>query len=305
MIVRPKPSTLRLFFILQGSILPTIAPRLLMIAALATAVAAVHHFHPGLFGDVPVAPFTLLGLSLSLFLGFRNNACYDRWWEARKLWGQLIFEMRSFARETAALLPPEEAATRQRLLYRAIGFAHVLSARLRGENVPAVLKPWISETEFAATATRPNPNNTLLETSTRELADCVRRRTLSEFLFPTIEARLTSFSFLQTACERILNTPLPFAYTLLLHRTALLFCVCLPFAVVGAFGWFTPLITALLAYAFFGLDALGDELEDPFGLTQNDLPLHAMARTIEIDLRDSLGEKDLPTQLQPVNFLLQ
>jgi putative membrane protein len=305
MIVRPKPSTLRLFFILQGSILPTIAPRLLMITALATIIAGVHHFHPALFGEVPVAPFTLLGLSLSLFLGFRNNACYDRWWEARKLWGQLIFEMRSFARETAALLPPEEVATRQRLLHRAIGFAHVLCARLRGEDVPAALKPWISDAEFSTAASRSNPNNLLLETCTRELADCVRRGSLSEFLFPVIEARLTSFSFLQTACERILNTPLPFAYTLLLHRTALLFCLFLPFALVGSFGWFTPLIAALLAYAFFGLDALGDELEDPFGLTQNDLPLHAMARTIEIDLRESLGEKNLPEPLQPVNFVLQ
>jgi putative membrane protein len=290
---------------MQGSILPTIAPRLLMITALATTVAAIHHFHPGLFGDVPVAPFTLLGLSLSLFLGFRNNACYDRWWEARKLWGQLIYEMRSFARETAALLPPEEAATRQRLLHRAIGFAHVLSARLRGENVSVVLKPWISESEMAATVSRPNQNNVLLETSTRELADCMRRRSISEFLFPVLETRLTAFSAIQTGCERILNTPLPFAYTLLLHRTALLFCLCVPFAVVASFGWFTPLITALLAYAFFGLDALGDELEEPFGLTQNDLPLHAMARTIEIDLRDSLGEKNLPEPLQPVNFLLQ
>lgn len=305
MIVRPKPSTLRLFFILQGSILLTIAPRLATITSLAGLMAGIHHYRPDLFGEVPVAPFTLLGLSLSLFLGFRNNACYDRWWEARKLWGQLIFEMRSFARETGALLPAEEAETRKRLVYRAIGFAHVLSARLRAEDVRAALDGWVPPDELATTTTRTNASNALLEASTRDLADCVRRGTLSEFLFPTIEARLTAFSLLQAGCERILSTPLPFAYTLMLHRTAMLFCLFLPFALVGSFGWFTPLVVAPLAYAFFGLDALGDELEEPFGLTQHDLPLHAMARTIEIDLREALGEKDLPKPLEPVNFLLQ
>ncbi len=305
MIVRPKPSTLRLFFIMQGSILPTIAPRLLLIATLATVTSAAHHFYPTFFGEVPVAPFTLLGISLSLFLGFRNNACYDRWWEARKLWGQLIFEMRSFTRETAALLPASEAGTRRRLVRRAIGFTHVLCARLRAESVPDALRPWVDEAEFTTTIARKNVSNALLETSTRELADCMRRGSLSEFLYPSVEARLTAFSALQTACERILNTPLPFAYTLLLHRTALLFCLFLPFALVGSFGWVTPLIAVLIAYTLFGFDALGDELEDPFGLTPNDLPLHAMARTIEIDLRESLGETELPEPLQPVNFVLQ
>jgi hypothetical protein len=133
MIVRLKPSSLRLFFILQGSILPTIAPRLLMIASLATVIAAIHHFRPALFGEVPVAPFTLLGLSLSLFLGFRNNACYDRWWEARKLWGQLINDSRSLCAKVAAL-PHLSSAARPEIGRLVTSFAVALKNRLRDES---------------------------------------------------------------------------------------------------------------------------------------------------------------------------
>jgi putative membrane protein len=106
------------------------------------------------------------------------------------------------------------------------------------------------------------------------------------------------------ACERIRGTPIPFSYTLLLHRTALLYCVLLPFGLVDAIGDLTPLVTLLVAYTFFGLDALGDEIEEPFGTSDHDLPLEALCRTIEIDLRTALGDADLPPPLLPVDYRL-
>jgi putative membrane protein len=107
-----------------------------------------------------------------------------------------------------------------------------------------------------------------------------------------------------TACERIKNTPIPFSYTLLLHRTAYLYCFLLPFGLVDTIGYLTPFVVAIVAYTFFGLDALGDEIEEPFGLAHNDLPLDAICRTIEIDLRESLGDADIPPPLQPVHYWL-
>jgi putative membrane protein len=106
------------------------------------------------------------------------------------------------------------------------------------------------------------------------------------------------------ACERIRGTPIPFSYTLLLHRTAYLYCWLLPFGLVDAIGDLTPLVTLLVAYTFFGLDALGDEIEEPFGTSDHDLPLEAMCRTIEIDLRMALGDTDLPPPLLPVDYRL-
>ena len=101
-----------------------------------------------------------------------------------------------------------------------------------------------------------------------------------------------------------MNTPLPFAYTLLLHRTAYLFCFILPFGFADTLGWATPLAAMLVAYTFFGLDALGEELEEPFGLMPNNLPISAYATTIEIHLRSALGETDLPPMPVPIDYVL-
>ncbi len=303
MVVRDKPGILRLFFILQGSIVPAITPKLLLIAVLSAAVAWLGAGHPGLFAKVPLTPFTLLGISLSIFLGFRNSACYDRWWEARKLWGQLIHELRSFARATNTLLAAEPETTR-RLVRRAIGFPYALAARLRGEDVVAAARPWLPPGELEAMARRRNPTNALVDGLSVEVVGALRRGVLTDMLYPTLEARIVAMAGIQAGCERILTTPLPFAYSLLLHRTAFLFCGLLPFALVDSLGWSTPLATVPIAYAFFGLDALGDELEEPFGHTHNDLPLQALARIVEIDLRDSLGETDLPPPAAPVRHIL-
>jgi ion channel-forming bestrophin family protein len=106
------------------------------------------------------------------------------------------------------------------------------------------------------------------------------------------------------ACERIRFTPLPFAYTVLLHRTAYLFCLILPFGLAELLGWFAPVLSSLLAYTFFGLDRLGDELENPFSQVPNGLPLLAMTRTAERELREALGEP-VPEPLKPEDYVLR
>ena len=304
MIVRPRPRSWQLLYIMRGSIVPAIAPKVAVIFVLGVLTSAFAEWVavPGL-DSLGVGPFTLLGLALSIFLSFRNNACHERWWEGRKLWGQLVFESRSLARECQALLP-DDAALRQRVLHLAIGFAAALAARLRHHDPREAAAPWLSP-EHAPLLDRANLPDALLAQVAVELAVPLRDGRLPPYLYAVLEQRLTSMSAVQAGCERILTTPLPFAYTLLLHRFAWLFCVLLPFGLVGALGWATPLVSALLAYAFFGLDRLGDELEDPFGLEPNDLPLDALARIIEIDLLDSLGQAPLPAPLQPQDYVLR
>jgi Bestrophin, RFP-TM, chloride channel len=115
---------------------------------------------------------------------------------------------------------------------------------------------------------------------------------------------LSAMAAVAAGCERIKNTPVPFAYTLLLHRTAWLYCFLLPFGLVDVIGFMTPFVVVIVAYTFFGLDALGDEIEEPFGLAAHHLPLDALCRTIEIGLLEALGESDLPDPLTPVNSQL-
>ncbi|WMJ70925.1 bestrophin family ion channel [Stenotrophomonas sp. 24(2023)] len=305
MIIRPRPHGWQLLYILRGSIVPAVAPKVLSILVLAIAVAAVVELaRPPGIERISAAPFTLLGLVLSIFLSFRNNACYERWWEGRKLWGQLVFESRSLARQLQLLLP-DDGPRRQRVAYLATAFAHALAARLRGRDVALAAVPWLDEAQRAVLAQRQNVPDALLAMIGAELVQPLRAGTLDPILYAQFEERLHAMSSIQAGCERILSTPLPFAYTLLLHRCAWMFCVLLPFGLASSLGWATPVLSAVLAYAFFGLDQLGEEMEDPFGLEPNDLPLDALVRTIEIDQLDALGQRPLPDPLLPQGYLLQ
>ncbi|GAB1831738.1 bestrophin family protein [Achromobacter xylosoxidans] len=306
MIVRPRPSALGLFFVLRGSIIPRIFSRILVITLLSCVVVWMYHrqwFSPT---HLSAVPFSLFGLALSVFMGFRNNVCYDRWWEARKQWGDLIVQARSLARESAVLLAASTAnPVQERLVRRCIGFGYALAARLRDQDVLAAVRPWVQPEELDTLAGNRNVPDALLLAVNRDLAACLRRGELTDILYQALTQRVAQCAAIQAACERIKYTPTPFAYSLLLHRTAWLFCLLLPFGLVGTLEYLMPVAVTIIAYTFFGLDALGDELEDPFGLEENDLPLSALARVIEIDLLDGLGVRPLPEAPQPVDFVLR
>lgn len=299
MIVRPKPTLWGVLFTLKGSVAPHIAVRLLVITAIACLVTEWARHDPTPFERLATAPFTLVGLSLSIFLSFRNNACYDRWWEGRKQWGQLVVEVRCLLRETQAFA---EDPAREPMLRATCGFAHALAARLRDGDERAAAKAWLPP--GIARRGSPNVTDAVLGEVARHIQDLSRRGVVGEWRYAILDARLNAMSAVHTACERIKGTPLPFAYTLLLHRTAYLFCCLLPFGLAAPLGWATPLVTAMVGYTFFGLDALGEELEDPFGTDANDLPLDALVRVIEREILHALGVTDLPPPLQPVDFLL-
>jgi putative membrane protein len=288
-IVRPKPGLRDIFLAINGSILPEIAGRVFTLAAISIGAVVLEHIHPGPMRRLSAVPFTLIGLALSIFMSFRNTACYDRWWEARKLWGQLIIAMRSFSRQIATL----EQDAQDQLRAGLCGFAHGLAARLRGLDEIAAIRPW------RAAEDAPNPTDRLLAWLGEQCVRLMQEGRVNPLHYSVLEIQLTELAHVQAGCERIKATPLPFAYSLLLHRTAYLFCLLLPFALAPALSWWTPLPVVIVSYTFFGLDALSDQLEDPFGEEANDLPLDAMVRTIERELRFAMGERDLPPPLAP------
>ncbi|HEY9207661.1 MAG TPA: bestrophin family ion channel [Acidovorax sp.] len=312
MIVRDRPSGLRLFLALRGSVLHRIRWTLLLNILLATLVTLVHGNLFTLKVTLTAIPFTLIGLPLAIFLGFRNTTAYDRYWEARKLWGELVLRTRNLARQCLSLLdlpePPDPARrdddVRVRMLHRAIAFVHALRLQLRGQRDDALLQRWTTAQEFERVRTAANPADALMLGMGRDLGDCVRQRRIDPCLAAEIDQTLSALTAAAASCERIRHTPIPFSYALLLHRTAYLYCFLLPFGLVDTTGFMTPFVVAIVAYTFFGLDALGDEIEEPFGLETNDLPLDTLCRAIEINLREALGETDLPPPLYPVNFQL-
>lgn len=297
MIVRPRITIWAMLFAMRGSIVPLIAGRLLVIALVASVAVLLSGYRPSTLTHVGVVPFTLIGLALSIFMSFRNNACYDRWWEARKLLGQLVIELRSFARQIVDF----DASVREPLLTGLIAFTHGLAARLREKDEAAAIAIWSTAGDWKAL---PNPTDAVLREVGQRCAALMREGRISDIRHSVLEARLSGLSAVQAGCERIKTTPLPYAYSLLLHRTAHVFCLLLPFALAGTLGWWAVLVTLVVSYTFFGLDALGDELEDPFGLEVNDLPLDAISRMIERELLSALGRTELPPPLVPDNYVL-
>lgn len=302
MIVRDRPSPLRLFLIMRGSVLPNIWLSLFGTTLLAIAVTWTHGTLWGHKIAIGAIPFTLMGLPLAIFLGFRNNAAYDRYWEGRKQWGELVLRSRSLARQCLSLV--DQSEERARMMRRAIAYAHALRHRLRQSGADADVAPWLEKDEWERVRRLPNLPYALMLEMGADLGTLLREHRIDPCLAPSVDASLTAMTGVAAACERIQGTPIPFSYSLLLHRTAYLYCVLLPFGLVDAIGDLTPVVTALVAYTFFGLDALGDEIEEPFGMSDHDLPLEAICRTIEIDLRTALGDPDLPPPLLPVDYRL-
>lgn len=303
MIVRDRPSFFQIFFILKGSVIGKIAPQLSFIAVYSSALTWLYHEYPDWFPEYTAGPFSLIGIALSIFLGFRNNVCYDRWWEGRRAWGNLIASTRSFARQTSLLDSDDSTVSQNRreILTLAGAFSQELVAYLRNTSGP--LDP--SSTSNVAKGHRPrNRPEAILRNIWSMLAETRRRGTLSDIDIQLLDRTVQEFGAVQATCERIRNTPIPFAYTLLLHRTAYFFCILLPIAMVASLGWATPFMAVAVAYTFFGLDALGDELEEPFGLHPNSLPLNALATIIQIDLGEAIGAEELPAAPTPIAFVL-
>lgn len=297
MIVRPQQHWIRLIFVWHGSVLSKIFSRLLLNFLLSIAVIIMLPWYTMLGIKFTLAPFSILGVAIAIFLGFRNNACYARYVEARHLWGQLMIASRSILREVKTTLPDERGM--EDFVRLQIAFAHCLRMTLRRQPQTQVLGNYLDQNALQKVVASHSPANRILLLMGEWLA--IRRRSgkLSDILFHSLNNRLNDMSSVLAGCERIANTPVPFAYTLILHRTVYLFCIMLPFALVVDLHSMTPFISVLISYTFIALDALAEELEDPFGTENNDLPLDAICNAIEIDLLQMNDERDIPAKRIP------
>jgi ion channel-forming bestrophin family protein len=300
--------------LLGGFALPHIWSRTLTVTVISIAVTVAYERIEQLHWSLGAVPFTLVGLPLGIFLGFRNNTAYDRFWEGRKLWGGLVNTSRSLARQILTLIElqpapnavlgeDEREAVREeiteferRFVHLLIAFVHALRHHLRDTSPFEALGHIIGPEETEKLRGQENLPYALIQRMGDLTVLARRRNWIHAFHVPVIEASLTALTDIQGACERIKSTPVPFSYTVLLHRIVAVYCTLLPFGLMDAIKWATPAVVLVISYCFFGLDAIGDEIEQPFGMDTNDLPLKAISRTIERNLRERLGE-ELPPPL--------
>ena len=290
MIVRDKPGPWQLLTTAHGSILPLILRPLLFLTGFSALLVLIDHTLVKLPDSGPT-PFAILGVALSLFLGFRNNAAYDRWWEARRLWGGLVADLRSLARELDLFLP--DVGARHQILRLSLAFLHLHRLNLRRQPPDADALNWATPDLADAR----HPPCAALDAINAALAAAYRDGRLEGFGARTLSTRMASIALNQAGCERIAVTPLPFVYSLLIFRTVYLYCLLIPLALITPEGWLTPLFVGIMAYVFLGLAEVTEDLAHPFGTSLNALPLATICRTVEIGLAPHLDQPAPPALL--------
>jgi putative membrane protein len=282
MIRRRKEHWFRMLFIWHGSVLPRLLPRLLLLFMLSVVVV---YLHGTIFSfKVPLnpAPFTLFGFVLALFLGFRNNASYERFWEGRKLWGALLNITRSLTRQALTLGNSTANDTAILEFVQLLSaFNYALKHYLRGTDARPDLAKRLSAKQFEQVAAGEFKYIII----TKLLAEWVQKARMEGRIDSIQQARfdenIDKLEDVAGGCERIISTPIPYSYSVLLHRTIYIYCFLLPFGLVDSLGWFTPFIVAFIAYTFVAFEAIADEIEEPFGMENNDLALDNMCEMID------------------------
>lgn len=252
---------------------------------------------------IPPPAVSALSAALAIFLAFRNSAGYDRWWEARKQWGSLINASRSFARQVVSLAGAD-ADARRGLLYRQIAFAHALRLQLRGQgkDLAETLAPFLSADEVKKAAGSTNAAMWILQLQ----GEAVRALpALDPIRHARIDETLTALTDVQGACERLKTTPVPRQYEYFPRLFVYVYAVVLPLSLGAHLEWFTPVVSVPVSFLFMALERVGGIMETPFENTITDVPLTAMCRTIERNLRELAGDSDkLPPVLEPVDGYL-
>lgn len=326
----------RVLLKLRGTAIRRTWPRIAAVTFIAIIVTFFDLQSGQFHQDLTTTPFTLIGVALSIFLGFRNNTSYDRFWEGRKLWGAMVNVSRSLTRQIITLTGPTEVdasrlteeprnpyresrpdpgiaedelrelrAFHTEMVRRVAAYVHAFRCHLRDQDDREVLLRLLPETEVDDLEGETNRPVAILQTLGDRFREAWLRGWIHPYHLSVLEGSLTEMTGIQGGCERIKKTPIPFSYTVLIHRIVALYCLALPFGLVNSIQGLTPVVVAFVAFAFFGLDAVGDEIEDPFGTDANDLPLTNLSTMIERNIRQRVGDRDLPPMppVKPGNFI--
>lgn len=300
-------------------VLAYVRTELAVAVAMAVLVYALHRAGWIVTG-LPFSVAATLGSALAIFIAFRNNSAYARWWEARTLWGNLVNNSRILARQlianadhavaTGKATPEQAGAYKTELVYRQIAFAHALRLHLRRQRqLAGDYRALLPAAEWDILQQAQNPPNLLLLHQGSRIREGMRLELLGAFDNISLEPTLAGFNNFQGGCERIKNTPLLRQYHYFTRVFLYVFMGILPFCLLGDFvrggttGWLVP-VAVLISFVFSIIGKVGEVNEDPFDNRITDVPLSALCTTIERDLREMLGETELPAPQEPAQGYL-
>jgi ion channel-forming bestrophin family protein len=273
-------------------------------AGVAAVVVAIHRLAAQEWFAIPALPLTVLGAAIGIFVSFRTNSCYDRWWEGRRMWGQLVNTSRHFASQVLGYVDASGSGVRdlqEEIVRRHVAYVHALRCSLREENLlrdPDVAR-YLDAAELAALTDEPNPNHRLLHRQIRAIATLARVGAIDGLRLQLLDRSISVLLDVQGGCERIKKTPFPQSYSFVATKLIGIYSALLPLGMVASAGWVAVPVSVLVCLAFRLIDEVGDALEDPFSMQPLALPLQAIATAIEIDLGKRLGDPALPEPKTP------
>ncbi|WDF55907.1 bestrophin family protein [Mucilaginibacter sp. KACC 22063] len=247
--------------------------------------------------SIPLAIPGILGTIISLLLAFRSNQAYDRWWEARSLWGAIVNDSRSFARQVLTFIDTsdgnqEKLLIKERMIKRQIIWNYSLSCHLRKQDASQCLDKYISEEERNVVGNAMHIPLALMEQHGNDLRTLLRNKWINEFQQVAMDDTLTRFSNAMGACERIKNTVFPVTYSFYIHLVVLLFVLILPFGLIEHVGIFQIPLVVAISCSFFLIEKMAIHLQDPFENKPTDTPTTTISRKIEQDLKQMLAKDD-------------
>lgn len=228
---------------------------------------------------------SILGIVLGLFLVFRMNSAYERWWEGRSQWGLLVNDTRNLAQKLNAMLGKDEVEHRNFFKLMIGNFAYALKEHLRGGvNFDEIEDPGDGIIEKLKTVK--NVPNIILAIIYSRLQQLVDEKKITGEQLIVIDTELEEYASIQGACERIKNTPIPYSYSMYIKKFIFTFLITLPFGFVTTFFYLTIPIVLLLFYILVSIELIAEEIEDPFGHDVNDLPTDFLADKIRTDVKE-------------------
>lgn len=268
---------------IRGSVGPRVVPRMVITGGLGWLASCLYEhekFH------TPAVAHTMIGVALGLLLVFRTNASFDRWWEGRKLLGGIVNRTRDLARQIMAFVPTDSKPDADVSLRLINTFFAVAMQGLRDEKDLSALGELLTAEERAQLEPVKTRATVVLTWISRRLDRLARDGKLTDARLLAMDTNLTALVDYHSGCERIVRTPIPFAYAQHIKLFVTLFCFTVPFAIVDAMKGWTPVAAAIFAFALFGIDEIGVEIEDPFGYDDNDLPIDRIATTVKTSTAD-------------------
>jgi putative membrane protein len=283
-----------MLFVWQGSVVRTILPQLALMFVVGVIAC---EFDGQVLGEKAASSLALVGITLAVFLAFRNNVSYSRYWEARQLWGELTIVSRALVSQVVCYLPGDAHTSHRDLVVRhLIALAHALKRQLRSEDSSQDL-PGLTENENAALREKHQKPIAILHATRRALATLRANGMAYIELSWMLDDSLVRLGSIVGGCERIAATPIPFAYAVLMRRTVFVYCALLPFGLVEMLHGLTPFVSVFVAYTLLALEEISNEIADPFGTSPNDLALESFCRHIERSLLE-LVDRPVPAALE-------